>query len=90
MALKKIPMRMCTGCSVRKAKNELIRVVRTPEGEIVLDPTGKKNGRGTYLCRDVQCLNKAMKAKRLEAAFEMQVPPQVYERLKEELERANG
>lgn len=90
MALRKIPMRMCAGCSARKPKNELIRVVRTPEGEVCLDLTGKKNGRGTYLCKDVQCLNKAIKAKRLETAFEMQVPPEVYERLKEELEAVNG
>ncbi len=90
MGLRKTPMRMCTGCYARKPKNELIRVVRTPEGEIVLDLTGKKNGRGTYLCADVQCLSKAIKAKRFEAAFGMQVPSEVYERLKEELEAVNG
>lgn len=90
MVQRKIPMRMCAGCCARKPKNELIRVVRTPEGEIVIDATGKKNGRGTYLCRDVQCLNRATKARRLENAFEMQVPPEVYERLKEELEALNG
>lgn len=90
MERKKLPMRMCAGCSARKAKSELIRVVRTPEGEIVIDTTGKKNGRGTYLCKSEQCLTKAVKAKRFEHAFEQSVPQSVYERLKEELEALNG
>ena len=92
MAVKprKIPQRQCVGCRTMKDKKELLRVVRTPAGEIVCDLTGKKNGRGTYLCADVQCLSKAIKAKRFEAAFGMQVPSEVYERLKEELEAVNG
>ena len=90
MEPKKTPMRMCAGCSARKPKSELIRVVRTPEGEIVIDVTGKKNGRGTYICKSEQCLTKAIKAKRFEHAFEQAVPDEVYQRLKEELEALNG
>ena len=81
MQQKKIPMRKCVGCGEMKPKKELVRVVRTPEGEIAADPTGKKNGRGAYFCADPACVLKAQKGKRLERAFECAVPPEVYESL---------
>ena len=68
--MKKIPMRMCVACREMRAKKDLMRVVRTGEGELVLDPTGKLNGRGAYLCRDAACLQKAIKTRALERALE--------------------
>lgn len=82
---KKIPMRMCVGCSEMKPKPELIRVVRSPEGEISLDSTGKKSGRGAYICCNKDCLKKAVKSKRLDRTFECVVPEDLYERLEEQL-----
>lgn len=83
---KKIPMRQCLGCREMKQKRELIRVVRSPEGEISLDFRGKAPGRGAYLCHDADCLKKAIKAKALERALSTQIPPEVYERLTLEME----
>ena len=83
---KKIPMRQCLGCREMKPKKELIRVVRSPEGDISLDFKGKANGRGAYLCPDPLCLKKAVKAKALEHAFSTSVPAEVYERLQQEME----
>ena len=98
MRPKKTPMRMCTGCGQMKPKKELVRVVRAPqkEGEqgqvpppeISLDLTGKKPGRGAYLCRDAQCLQLARKARRLERAFSCKIPEEVYQRLEEEIAQA--
>jgi predicted RNA-binding protein YlxR (DUF448 family) len=87
MALKnrKPPLRMCSGCGERKLKKELIRVVRSPEGEISLDATGKKSGRGAYICPDPECLRKARKARRLERSFSCQIPDEVYLSLEGEL-----
>ncbi len=85
MKVKKIPLRMCLGCQEMKPKRELIRVVRSPEGEIFLDTTGKRNGRGAYICRQVQCLEKAVKAKRFERAFEHSVPEDIFESLRFQL-----
>ena len=85
MQQKKIPLRMCSGCGERFPKKDLVRVVHSPDGEISVDLTGKKSGRGAYLCRNPECLRKAQKARRLERAFECAVPPEVYERLEEEL-----
>lgn len=85
MQPKKIPLRKCVGCGEMKPKKELVRVVRTPEEEIVLDLTGKKNGRGAYLCKDPQCLVKAQKARRLESAFSCRIGPEVYEALGREI-----
>lgn len=85
MAEKKIPERKCVGCAGRFPKNSLIRVLRTPEGEIVLDSTGKKSGRGAYICKNAACLQKARKARRLEVSLECSIPEAVYERLCEEL-----
>ena len=75
--IKKIPMRRCVGCMEQRPKRELIRVVRSPEGEISLDATGKKSGRGAYLCPDPACLAKARKARRLERALECEIPDEV-------------
>ena len=85
MQQKKIPLRMCSGCGERFPKKELVRVVHSPDGAISVDLTGKKSGRGAYLCRNPECLRKAQKARRLERAFECAIPPEVYERLEEEL-----
>lgn len=85
MAVKKTPMRMCTGCREMKPKNELIRAVKTPENEILLDTTGKRNGRGAYICKSTECLKKAQKANALSRAFEMQVSDEIYARLGEEI-----
>ena len=87
---KKIPQRQCMGCRERKAKKELIRVVRTPEGEVCLDFSGKLNGRGSYLCPDPDCLKKAQKAKSLERSLEVPIPQEVYDRLEKEMEAARG
>ena len=78
---KKIPMRQCVGCREMKEKRQLIRVVRSPEGEVSLDFNGKKPGRGAYVCPDPECLKKARKSKALERAFSAALPPEVYEAL---------
>ena len=83
---KKIPMRQCLGCREAKPKKELIRVVRSPEGEISLDFKGKASGRGAYICHDPQCLKKAIKSKALERAFSAQIPPEIYDKLSEQME----
>lgn len=85
MKQKKIPMRKCTGCGQQRPKKELVRVVKSPEGEISLDLTGKKPGRGAYVCHDAECLEKARKAKRLEKAFSCAIPDEVFGRMEEEL-----
>ena len=78
---KKTPQRLCVGCQQMKTKKELLRVVRTPEDEVVLDLTGKKSGRGVYVCSNDQCLAKAFKEKRLERALKRVIDPKVYEQL---------
>ena len=83
---KKIPQRQCMGCRERKAKRELIRVVRSPEGEVSLDFGGKKNGRGAYICPNPECLKKARKSRALERAFDAPIPAEIYEQLTAELE----
>jgi predicted RNA-binding protein YlxR (DUF448 family) len=77
--VKKIPMRQCLGCNEHKPKKELIRLVRTPEGEVVADMTGKKNGRGAYLCPADSCLRRVQKSKRAEKVLECAIPDEVYE-----------
>lgn len=79
MQQKKIPMRKCVGCNESKQKKELVRIVRSPEGAISVDITGKKSGRGAYICNDPECLKKARKAKRLERIFEVSIEDSVYE-----------
>ena len=85
--VRKTPMRQCIGCGEMKSKREMMRVLRTTEGEIVLDDTGRKNGRGAYLCKSRECLKKAVKSKGLERAFKAAIPPEVYENLEKEMER---
>lgn len=84
-AVKKIPMRMCLGCGEMKPKKELVRVVKTPEDEIFLDITGKKSGRGAYICPNAQCLAKARKARRMEKNFACRISDEVYDSLEREL-----
>ena len=83
---KKIPQRQCMGCRERKAKRELIRVVRSPEGEVSLDFGGKKNGRGAYICSNPECLKKAIRSKALDRSLEVTIPEEVYGRLEKEME----
>lgn len=85
MAIRKIPQRRCLGCMQSKDKRELIRVVRSPEGEISLDRTGKKPGRGAYICPDAACLRLAKKGKKLERAFECEISDEIYSRLESEI-----
>lgn len=83
---KKIPMRQCLGCREMKPKKELLRVVRSPEGEVALDAKGRLPGRGAYVCHDAECLKKALKSRALERALETKIPDGVMERLTSELE----
>lgn len=85
MQAKKIPLRMCSGCGQHLPKKELVRVVRSAQGELSVDLTGRKPGRGAYLCPKVDCMKKARKAKRLERALSCQIPDEVYQRLEEEI-----
>lgn len=83
---KKIPLRQCIGCGEMKQKKEMMRIVKTPEGPIVLDITGKKNGRGAYLCMNADCLKKAEKNKGLERSFKMSILAEVYAELEKEFD----
>lgn len=83
---KKIPMRQCTGCREMKPKRELIRVVRSPEGEITLDFKGKAQGRGAYVCKSADCLKKAIKSRALERSLEVTIPGEIYTLLQEQME----
>jgi predicted RNA-binding protein YlxR (DUF448 family) len=85
MKVKKIPQRMCLGCQEMKPKKELIRVVKNSEGDIKVDLSGKAPGRGAYICKSVECLDKAIKTKRFERAFETKISDEIFERLREEL-----
>ena len=80
--VKKIPERKCMGCNEKRPKKELIRIVRTPEGIVCLDMTGKKSGRGAYICKSVSCFEKALKTKRLERTLEIEIPDPVYGEIK--------
>ena len=86
MQQKKIPMRQCLGCREHKPKKELIRVVRSPEGEISLDFRGKASGRGAYVCPSTDCLKKAIRARAIERALDCAIPPEIYEKLSEQME----
>ena len=86
MSMKKVPLRQCIGCQEMKSKKEMIRVIKTAEDEIMLDATGRKNGRGAYLCPSMECLKKAVKGKGLERSFKMASPKEVYETLEKEME----
>lgn len=85
--MKKVPMRQCVGCQNMVSKRELIRVIKTSEGEIRLDATGKQNGRGAYICKKKECLEKAMKKHSLERSLKVTIPDEIYDSLKEELNR---
>ena len=87
MKPKKIPMRMCVGCREMKEKSQLIRIVRTPEGETVLDAKGKRSGRGAYVCRQAECLRRAIRQKQLERQLEITLSDEVIQALTEEMER---
>lgn len=87
MKFQKIPMRMCLGCNEMKPKRELMRVVKSPEGEISLDFTGKKNGRGAYLCKEAECFDKARKARRFEKSLSCRIDESVYEVMADELRK---
>ena len=82
---KKTPERQCLGCNEHRPKNELMRVLRTPEGEVVLDFTGKKSGRGAYICKNAACLRKARKSGRIARSLNCEIPEAVYDRMEEEL-----
>ena len=86
MSMKKVPLRQCIGCQEMKSKKEMIRVIKTAEDEIMLDATGRKNGRGAYLCPSMECLKKAVKGKGLERSFKMPIEKSVYDKLAKELE----
>ena len=86
--VKKIPERKCMGCMSSFPKMELVRVVKTKEGEISLDTTGKKSGRGAYVCKNADCLKKAIKSHRLERSFECDIPAEVYASLEEAMKNA--
>ena len=90
MKPRKIPMRMCVGCQEMKPKKELLRVVRTPEGEVLIDPTGRKSGRGAYICASSECLARARKQRQLERAFECAVDAAAYEALEASVRAAEG
>ena len=83
--MKKISLRMCTGCGEMKPKKELVRVVRSKEGEISLDLTGRKAGRGAYVCRSLDCLKKARKTRRIERSLDCQIPDEVYDAMEKEM-----
>ena len=85
MRTRKVPMRQCTGCGVRKEKKELIRIIKTPEDLIEVDFTGKKNGRGAYICNSVECLRTAEKRKSLERSLKVTIPAEVYKELEKEM-----
>lgn len=78
---KKIPLRQCIGCGEMKNKKEMIRVIKTPQEEIMLDTTGKKNGRGAYICNSIDCLNKAIRQKGLERSLKIEIPKNIYDSL---------
>lgn len=90
MAVKKIPMRQCCGCREMKNKKELMRVIRTPEGDVCLDATGRKNGRGAYICKSLSCLDAALKNKGIERSLNVSIPEEVIGLLTEEMKKLEG
>ena len=85
--MKKIPLRQCIGCGEMKSKKETIRVLKTTEDEIVIDATGRRNGRGAYICPSMECFKKAVKSRGLERSLKMAIPKEVYEALEKEMEQ---
>lgn len=90
MTPRKIPLRRCNGCGQSKPKKELVRVVRAPDGSVSLDLTGKKAGRGAYVCPSADCLAKARKARRIERALEVSIPEEVYDAMAAQMEAEHG
>lgn len=90
MVTKKIPLRRCNGCNVSKPKKELVRVVKSSEGVISLDITGKKSGRGAYVCKDAACLAKARKSRRIERALECAIPDEIYDAMSAEISQTEA
>lgn len=88
--VRKIPVRQCLGCNEHKPKREMLRVLRTPQGEIILDFTGKKSGRGAYICPRLPCLKKARKSRRIENALECNIPDDIYDAMEKALEEEYG
>lgn len=82
---RKIPVRQCTGCGERKEKRNLIRIIKTPEGEIIVDLTGKKNGRGAYICNSTECLRLARRRKSLERSLKTVISQEIYDKLEKEM-----
>ena len=87
VSTKKVPLRQCIGCGEMKSKKEMVRILKTESGEIVLDVTGRKNGRGAYLCPSMDCFHKAVKGRGIERSFKMAVPKEVYAALEKEMEQ---
>ena len=85
--MKKIPLRQCIGCGEMKSKKEMIRVLKTTEDEITIDATGRRNGRGAYICPSMECFKKALKSRGLERSLKMAIPKEVYEALEKEMEQ---
>ena len=83
--IRKIPQRQCLGCNEHKPKRELLRVVKSPDGEISLDFTGKKSGRGAYICHDLRCLKKARKSRRIDRSLDCTIPEEIYDKMESEL-----
>lgn len=83
---KKLPLRQCVGCNEMKSKKELLRVIKTKEDDILLDTTGKQNGRGAYVCQSIECFRKAAKNRGFERSLKIQIPKEIYEKLEKELE----
>ena len=86
---KRVPLRKCLGCMSSFPKKDLVRVLKTPEGEVIIDLSGKKSGRGAYICKDKACLKKAIKAKRIQSNLEIEIPDAIYLELEKELSLAN-
>lgn len=86
MSVRKVPLRQCIGCGEMKNKKDMLRVIKTPEGEILLDATGRKNGRGAYICPSMECMKKAVKSRGLDRSFKTAIPQEVYESLEKEME----
>ncbi len=87
---RKIPLRQCVGCREMKAKMDLLRVIKTPEDKVMLDPGGKKNGRGAYLCFSLDCLRKARRSKALERSLNITIPEEIYEGLEQEMKELDN
>ncbi len=86
---KKVPLRKCLGCMSSFPKKDLVRVLKTPEGEVIIDLSGKKSGRGAYICKDKACLKKAIKSKRIQSNLEIEIPEEIFLELEKELSLAN-